>query len=59
MERIKGICFICGKRLIDAVGHPINPVERTIDGNPVKMHKNCSKSFDLNKPVTAAEKPHA
>ncbi len=50
------ICFMCGKRLVDAVGKPVTPVEREYHGTTVRMHKVCSKTFDSDKPLTAAEK---
>ena len=53
-----GICFMCGKPLVDAIGHPVTPVERTVDGNLVRLHKVCAKTFDADKPLTARERDH-
>ena len=48
------ICYVCGKRLVDAMGRPVNGVDRTIDGNPVKLHDVCSRTFDRdNNKLTA------
>lgn len=41
-----GICFQCGKRLYDAIGRVVIGVERKIDGNPVRLHKVCARTFD-------------
>ena len=41
-----GICFQCGKRLVDARGHDIEPVVRDYHGNPVKLHKTCARGLD-------------
>lgn len=54
-----GICWMCGKLLVDGVGNPITPVERTVGGNPVKLHKCCAKTFDDDKPLTARDTTHA
>lgn len=43
---MSGICYQCGKRLKDAVGHDVDGVERLLDGNPVRLHKVCAKTFD-------------
>ena len=53
-----GICFQCGKRLNDAVGRPIVPVERDYHGHTIKLHKVCAKTFDADKPLTAALAAH-
>lgn len=53
-----GICWMCGKLLVDAVGHPITPIEREVDGNPIKLHKCCAKTFDADKPLTARDTRH-
>ena len=41
-----GMCFVCGQRLKDAMGRVVLGVERFVDGNKVRMHKVCSKTFD-------------
>lgn len=50
------ICFVCGKRLVQAVTHkPLEGVDRLVGGNPVKMHKCCAEGYDKeNRRVTAA-----
>lgn len=49
-----GICYVCGKALRQAVtGKPVAGVERTVDGNPVRMHKTCAGTFDADQPVSA------
>lgn len=53
-----GICWMCGKLLVDGVGNPITPVERTVGGNPIKLHKTCAKTFDADKPLTARDTSH-
>jgi hypothetical protein len=41
-----GTCYQCGRRLVDAVFKPVSGVDRLVDGNPVRVHKCCAKSFD-------------
>ena len=48
-----GICFVCGKRLLDALGRPIVPVVQQYHGNEIKMHQTCAKSHSAAAPLTA------
>ena len=41
-----GICFVCGNRLVDRVGRPVEGTSRLLDGTRVRMHKCCSETFD-------------
>jgi hypothetical protein len=42
------ICYGCGKLLTDGVGRPVDGVSREVDGNPVRLHKVCAKTFDAD-----------
>lgn len=50
-----GICFVCGKRLTNAIGEIVSGVERSHYGARVRMHKGCAKSYDADKPLTAID----
>lgn len=40
-----GLCFVCGKRLVDAVGREVEGVKRSYHGYEVRMHKCCATDF--------------
>lgn len=41
-------CFVCGKRLVDALRRPITPVIRDHHGTPVSMHQVCAATYDAD-----------
>ena len=50
-----GICFVCGKRLVDVLGRPVTPVVQEYHGNEIKMHQVCAKSHaQTTSTITAA-----
>jgi hypothetical protein len=40
------MCYVCGKVLADAMGRTVDGVAREVDGNRVRVHKVCAKTFD-------------
>ena len=50
-----GHCHLCARRLVDVLGRPVVPVDRTLDGHRIRLHGSCSKLFDAGKPYI--EKP--
>lgn len=49
-----GICFHCGKRLLDDVGRAITPVEINYHGNTVRTHKGCARQLQRKTPTARA-----
>lgn len=47
-------CFECGKQLMYVNGAPVFEV-RNYHGTKVKLHKDCAKRWDEDKPITAQE----
>lgn len=45
-------CFECGGQLTYLNGTPVYAV-RDYHGSPVKLHKDCAKRLDEEKPLTA------
>lgn len=43
-EKPVGICWHCGKLLVDGVGKPVIGVTLEVGGNPVRAHKVCAAS---------------
>jgi hypothetical protein len=43
---MRGICWRCGNALCYNNDGELVVAERKIDGNPVKMHKDCAKQYD-------------
>ena len=46
MANSVGHCFVCGKRLVDVMGRPVEGTTRILNDQRVRMHKCCSETFD-------------
>jgi hypothetical protein len=55
-QRVTGLCFHCGRRLLDAHGRNITPVTREYWGTVIKLHQTCAEEHDKQtKRITARE----
>jgi len=51
------LCCHCARPLLDVLGRAVDPVVRTIEGIPMRLHGSCAKRLDAGKPYVERPRP--